>query len=357
MKKLSVNLGKRSYPIFIGPKISELGHFLRKSGFSGKVFIITNPTVAKLYLEKLEKSLEKAGFDFKHYQIPDGEQHKNMETLEKIYKSASISGIDRKSFVIALGGGVVGDVAGFFAATYMRGLQLIQVPTTLLAMVDSSVGGKTGIDLGEGKNLVGAFYQPKAVWIDTLALKTLPERQIRNGLAEVIKYGVIKDSKFFSYLEKNIVKFKKIKSAEWEKIIYRCCQIKAQVVEDDEKEHKGIREVLNFGHTFGHAIETLTKYKKYYHGEAIALGMSIAAKLAVKKGLFSEKDRMRLDSLLLKTELTGNNKAKFSPNTMILLMLRDKKVRDGVLRFVLPTKIGEVKIESSIPVKLIREVL
>ncbi|MCX5781481.1 MAG: 3-dehydroquinate synthase, partial [Elusimicrobia bacterium] len=334
MKKIIVNLGERKYPIIIGESIKKAGIFLKKLNISGKIFVITNTVVKKLYFDTLEKSLKTSGFSVYSIAIPDGESYKNIETLKELYFNAVKSRIDRSCAVIAFGGGVVGDIAGFFSATYMRGIPYIQIPTTLLAMVDSSVGGKTGVDLKEGKNLIGAFYQPKAVIIDVSLLNTLPEKQIKNGLSEVVKYGIISDKKLFEHLEKKVSGKNKIDSNDWKNIIYNCCKIKAGVVEKDEFENKGLREILNFGHSFGHAIETLTNYDKYLHGEAISIGMNMASRLAVKKRIFSFENQQKVESLLKKIGLPVSLKEKLRPETMIFMMLRDKKTRNGKLRFV-----------------------
>ena len=355
MKTLKVDLGARSYPIFVGAKLPAFGAFLKSRKYRGPVFVITNTTVARLYLKKLSNGLKKSGFKVFSCVISDGEQYKNLDTLRKIYSKALQSGIDRSSVVIALGGGVVGDIAGFFASSYMRGIPLIQAPTTLLAMVDASIGGKTGVDLKEGKNLLGAFYQPKAVWMDLETLETLPEKQLRNGLAEVIKYGIISDSGFFAYLEKGMSKG--FGPKDWENIIFRCAKIKAEVVEKDEFERKGLREILNFGHTFGHAIETLGGYKKYLHGEAVAVGMNLAAKLAARMKILSVAGQRSIEALLKKAGLPVRLKEKYSPGKLIQVMLRDKKAKAGKPRFVLPEKIGKVKVFSNIPVSLVRRVM
>jgi 3-dehydroquinate synthase len=355
MKKLKVDLDSRSYPIFVRAKLAALGAYLKKQKYQGPAFVITNTTVANLYLGKLAKGLKKSGFKVFSCVISDGEQYKTLDTLKKIYSKALKSGIDRSSVAIALGGGVVGDIAGFFASSYMRGIPLIQAPTTLLAMVDASIGGKTGVDLEEGKNLVGAFYQPKAVWMDLAVLRTLPAKQLRNGLAEVIKYGIISDARLFAYLEKQIAKG--FSPKDWEDIIFRCAGIKVSVVEKDEFETKGLREILNFGHTFGHAIETLGGYRKYLHGEAVSIGMSLAATLAARLKILSVADQKSIEALLRKTGLPVRPKERYSPQKFTAVMLRDKKVKAGKLRLVLPVKIGSVKVFSNLPVNLVRRVI
>jgi 3-dehydroquinate synthase len=360
MKTITVKLPGRSYPIFIGVKLEDMGTYLKTLSVSRNVLIVTNPTVKKYYFSKIAAGLKKAGFNVNVSVIPDGEKYKTLQTVNNIYTGMLKAKLDRRSVVIALGGGVVGDVAGFAAATFLRGLPLIQVPTTLLAMVDSSVGGKTGVDLKEGKNLVGAFYQPKAVWIDVSTLNTLPRRQIGNGLAEVIKYGIIKDAAFFGYLERNIEKMLgqgKIKSDTYIHVIFVCCKIKAGVVEKDEFEAKSLREILNFGHTFGHALETLSGYSAMLHGEAVAVGMNFAASLAVKLGKSTEKEKSRLKNLILNAGLGACALKRFPASRIIDVMKRDKKTRDGKLRFVLPVKIGKAVVVSDIAEDVINCIL
>lgn len=353
MKKITVNLKERSYPILIGAKLEGLGRYLKPRGLSKKALVVTNTTVGRLYLKKAVRGLEAAGFKTASIAIPDGERYKTLATVSKIYSAMLKAGLDRRSPVIALGGGVVGDAAGFAAATYMRGLPLVQVPTTLLAMVDSSVGGKTGADLREGKNLVGAFHQPIAVWIDTRTLKTLPMGEFRNGLAEVIKYGVIRDPELFRYVEKTI--FRMPKSFDY--TISACCRIKADVVSKDEFERRGVREILNYGHTFGHAIEALTGYRAYTHGEAVAIGMNMAARLAVKLKMLPEKDAARIESLLFNSWLPTSVEGKVRPDAVLRAMARDKKAVGGKLRLVLPVRIGKVAVKAGIDPEKIRGVI
>jgi 3-dehydroquinate synthase len=354
MHKLTVKLAKRAYPVFIGVKLEKLGQSVKCYGFSKNTLVVADKNTARLYLKNLLMSLKSAGFNAASIVIPAGEKHKNIKTVESIFKAAVKARLDRKSVIIALGGGVVGDLAGFAAATYLRGVALVQVPTTLLAMVDSAVGGKTGFDLKEGKNLVGAFYQPRAVWIDTGTLKTLSAEHMANGMAEVIKYGVIKDKYFFGYLEKNI---SKLSEEMLSKIIYTSCRVKAKFVEKDEFEEKGVREILNFGHTFGHAVETLHGYSGILHGQAVALGMNFASSLAVKLKLIKPETKARIKNLIIKAGLGACALKKFPASKVISVMARDKKAREGKLRFVLPLAIGKVIIKSDVPEELIREVL
>jgi len=353
MKKITVKLGANSYPVFIGAELGKLGRFLRAGGFSRNALIITNPKVGKLYLSAVSRGLKSSGFRAGACVIPDGERFKTLDTVKKIYSAMLKAGLDRRSPVIALGGGVVGDISAFAASTFMRGLPVIQVPTTLLSMVDSSVGGKTGVDLTEGKNLVGSFHQPKAVWIDLGTLKTLPRNELRNGLAETIKYGIIRDAQLFKYIERTI--FKMPKSFEY--VVSACCKIKAEVVSKDEFERKGLREILNYGHTFGHAVETLTNYRSYSHGEAVAVGMNIAARLAVKLKMLGESDAARIECLLFNAWLPTRIEKKLSADKILTAMMRDKKTLNGKLRLVLPVSIGKVTVKTGVPVETIKGVL
>jgi 3-dehydroquinate synthase len=353
MKKILVNLSDRSYPIFVGVKLEGLGKYLKTFKFSSNALVVTNPTVGKLYASKVSGGLKRAGFKVSVVTISDGEKYKNLTTVSIIYSGMLKAGLDRRSVVIALGGGVVGDIAGYAAATFMRGLSVIQVPTTLLAMVDSSVGGKTGVDLREGKNLVGAFHQPKAVWIDLSALKTLPRNELRNGLAEIIKYGIIKDAALFKYLERTIAKM----PGSFERVVAACAKIKAEVVSKDEFERKGLREILNYGHTFGHAVETMTNYRVYSHGEAVAIGMNIAARLAVRLKMLKAADAARIECLLFNAWLPTRIEKKLSADKILKAMTRDKKTLNGKLRLVLPVRIGKAVVKPEIPVETIKGVL
>ena len=350
MKKITVNLKERSYPIYTGARLAGLGSELAKFKFSRRVLVVTNTTVKKLYFPVLRAGLEKAGFSVSVSAIADGERYKTLQTVNALYNECLRAGLDRRSPVIALGGGVVGDIAGFVAATYMRGLPFVQVPTTLLAMVDSSVGGKTGVDLPGGKNLVGAFHQPAFVWIDTSTLKTLPARQLINGLSEVIKYGIIGDADFFSLFEA-----KKLPS--YEKMVEASCLSKAKVVEADEYERKGLREILNYGHTIGHAIETATGYRKYLHGEAVAIGMNAAAAIAASMGLLKDSERRRIENVIARAGLPVRFDKTIAAGKILSLMSRDKKVVDGKLRLVLPVKIGKVIVKAGVSPEVIKDVI
>lgn len=351
METVTVALGERSYPIYIGSKIlAEFGATLKRFTESRKVAVVTNPTVAALYLDVVAESLKKSGFECLVIEIPDGERYKSLEWAGRIFDKLISGRADRYSPVIALGGGVVGDITGFAAATYLRGVPFVQVPTTLLAQVDSSVGGKTAVNHPKGKNLIGAFYQPKLVYIDIDTLRTLDPREIRAGLAEVIKYGVIKDAELFRYLEENIEEILnrntgyKIRNTKLIHIVKRSCEIKAEVVAADERE-AGLRAILNFGHTYGHAIEAVTEYKEYKHGEAVGIGMLIATKIAMEEGMCDNKLYMRLRKLIQETglpvEATG-----LSKEALMQAVSLDKKVVRDEVRFVLPKKIGEVELRK-----------
>lgn len=345
MDELTVRLGERSYRIHFGSGIlSNLGTLCRELGLGGKVAVVTNPTVGIHYLGPVRSSLVAAGFEVHPIEIPDGESYKNSSTLDRIYDALIGGGLNRQSFMVALGGGVVGDMAGYAAATYLRGIPFVQVPTTLLAQVDSSVGGKTGINHPLGKNLIGAFYQPRLVMVDTDTLDTLPEREYLSGLAEVVKYGAVCAADFFDFMS---AASSQILAREKEillQAIRTSCALKASVVERDEREG-GYRAVLNYGHTFAHAVESLTGYSEYLHGEAVAVGMVRAARLSEAKGYASEEDTERivrlLDTLGLPTELPG-----FGAEQYLQVMLRDKKVRDSGISFVFNRGIGDSVIEK-----------
>lgn len=345
MEIINVDLGERSYPIYIDSNIlSSFGERLKAFNQSKRAVIVTNPTVAKLYLDIIESSLKSAGISVKVIEIPDGEEYKSLEWASTIYDELIAFEMDRNSPLIALGGGVIGDITGFVAATYMRGIPYVQVPTTLLAQVDSSVGGKTAVNHPKGKNMIGAFYQPLFVFIDVKTLDTLDLREVRAGLAEVVKYGIIRSEELFSYIENNADKILSLDETALRHIIKVSCEIKASVVAADERE-TGLRAILNFGHTFGHAVEALTHYKQYRHGEAVAIGMLFAAKLSYKMGLSNDETVERLSSLLEKIGLPLEHKA-CSAAECIASMMHDKKVVAGELRFVLPESMGRVTIEN-----------
>lgn len=344
MGRMFIDLGRRSYTIHIGQGLLDSsGAMLREMFRGGKAMLVTNPTVMGLYGKKVLALLEGAGFEAVPAEIPDGEEYKALSTAEHLYDLAYSRELDRKSPVIALGGGVVGDLAGFVAATYLRGVPFIQIPTTLLAQVDSSVGGKVAVNHPRGKNIIGAFYQPRVVLADLSTLKTLDAREIRAGMAEVIKYGVIADRKFFGWLEDNMERALALDPEVLEEIVSVSCRIKAEVVQEDETE-QGRRAVLNFGHTVGHAVESLTGYNVYRHGEAVSIGMAAAARMAEKMGLIGRPERERLVSLLVRAGLPVTVPDYLGREELAGSMRRDKKVISSRLTFVLPTAIGKVDI-------------
>jgi 3-dehydroquinate synthase len=353
MKTLTVELGDRSYPIHIGENIIDgTGEYVRQVGLSGKVAVVSNPTVAQLFLDPIHDALSASGFEITPILVPDGEEHKTLKSLETIYDRLIEQRFERKSCVMALGGGVVGDLAGFAAATYLRGVPYVQVPTTLLAQVDSSVGGKTGVNHEEGKNLIGAFYQPKLVLIDVSVLRTLPRRELIAGLAEVIKYGIIQDPILFQLLEE---KMERLLSGDREllvQIIAASCAIKAKVVEKDEREDD-YRAVLNFGHTIGHALEATTGYKQFLHGEAIGIGMAKAAALSWKQGLLDRKSLERVLQLIQKTGLPTEMPAGIAMDGLIERMEVDKKASGGKIKFILCEGIGKTRFHWLAPTEIL----
>ena len=345
MHVVKVSLGDRDYDIEIGTSLDQIGARLQGLGFSQKIAFITNPTVKKLYGQRVVDSLKAAGFLVLSIEIPDGEQYKTLDWANAIYSALLINSFDRKSALVALGGGVIGDLTGFAAATFMRGVPFVQVPTTLLAMVDSSVGGKTGVNHAMGKNMIGAFYQPKKVLMDLDVLRSLPQEEFLAGMAEVIKYGVIWDASFFEYLDRKREKILALNPDVLSQIIQRSCEIKAEVVCKDEREG-GLRAILNFGHTVGHAIETAENYTMR-HGEAVAIGMVYASKLAHNTGLCNASVPERVEKLIksygLPTSLSALSR-KPSVTELMDTMRIDKKAEGGKVRFVLPKKIGEVVV-------------
>lgn len=344
MQHVLVKLVERSYPIFIGTEtMDQMASTLSEQIVDWThAVVLSDVKVAGTIAHGITANLLSMGKRTTRIEIPSGEEQKSISTLTRIWAEMLQDKTDRKSVVIAVGGGVVGDLAGFAAATFTRGLRLVQVPTTLLAMVDSSVGGKTGINLPQAKNMIGAFWQPDAVWIDTQSLESLPEREYRSGLAEVVKYGVILDETFFGYLEDNADAILDRRAEQVEHIVRRSCELKAEVVSKDERETTGLRAILNYGHTFGHAIEAKTSYGQYLHGEAISIGMTMAARLATRLGLWPEECVERQTRLLRKFGLpvafTG-----LPGERLIEAMQMDKKTLHGKLNFILPTKIGHVE--------------
>jgi len=344
MIELKVDLGERNYPIFIGEGLLSDSSLYEPYISGRKVMIVTNETVGPLYEQQVRQAL--ADYEVDTVTLPDGEQYKNWETLNLIFDALLEKAHSRKTTIVALGGGVVGDMAGFAAASYQRGIDFIQVPTTLLSQVDSSVGGKTGINHPLGKNMIGAFYQPKAVLIDILTLQTLPPQEVSAGIAEVIKYGLIRDDDFFVWLEKNIQQIKALNTDILTHAIKTSCACKAEVVEQDEKEG-GLRAILNLGHTFGHAIETHKGYGAWLHGEAVAAGMMMAADLSRLEGDLSMADVERVRTILLDADLPVTGPEGMLIQDYQQLMSVDKKVLDGTLRLVLMKSIGEAVVSSS----------
>ena len=348
MKEIRVALGRRSYKIFIGARLEDLGRRLKGQGFSGRAHIITHPVLKALYGNRLASGLKRSGFDVTFALFPSGEQHKNIATAEFLYASCAAAHLRRGSTLIALGGGVVGDVAGFVAATYLRGINFVNVPTTLLAMVDSSIGGKTGVDLPEGKNLVGAFYQPALVWCDLSTLKTLPSKEWKTGMAEIVKYGVIQNGEFFRFLERHFhgsVRYP-VPARDLEHMVERSAAMKAAVVSRDEFENRGLRQILNFGHTTAHALEASTSYRDLTHGEAVSIGMCAAGRIAAGLGIFREKELARVENLLRAAELPTHAWPSAFNKRFWEAMARDKKIEKDELRFVLPVKIGRVVVRD-----------
>lgn len=351
MHTYHVTLGSRSYPIYIGAGLlNHLGTLVPHAISGQNIVIITNETVAPLYLDAVQNAL--SSFKILPIILPDGEQYKAAGTMDLIYTQLLENRVDRNATILALGGGVVGDIAGFAAATYQRGVKFIQIPTTLLSQVDSSVGGKTGINHPLGKNMIGAFYQPKLVVIDTETLNTLPDREISAGLAEIIKYGLIRDPMFFNWLEKHIDQLKNRDSEALIQAIEKSCANKAQVVAEDETE-KGVRAILNLGHTFGHAIETGLGYGRWLHGEAVGCGMIVAAKLSEARGWLTAKDIQRIKNLIAQANLPTILPKELTPDRMLELMAVDKKVLDGAQRLVLMKGIGDAVITADTPPEMI----
>lgn len=359
MIKVGVNLGKNSYEIRIGQGLlSRVGPWLKERGFSGKTIVITDSNVRPLYAATLERSLVDYGFTVNTLEIPAGEEQKTLATAGRLYHQMAESFAERSTMILALGGGVVGDLAGFVAATYMRGIPYIHVPTSLLAMVDSSIGGKTAVDVENLKNMVGAFYQPKMVIADIATLKTLPDVELSNGMGEVIKHAVIRDRNLFRYLRANMAKAIAYDLNVLENIVIQNARIKASVVALDERETGGLRTLMNFGHTVGHAIEALYDFK-LKHGQAVAVGMMAAGKLSVHLRTFRQSDLTVLEEVIRAAGLPVNLADLTPPqqDKLIELIRHDKKVVDGKIRFILLKTIGEVYISNRVTPDIIREVL
>ncbi len=353
MKTLTVNLGDRSYPIYIGVELLQDPALIQKHIQTKAVCIVTNTKVSKLYLTQLKKSLN----DYRVIEVilEDGEQFKNADSLNQIYTVLLDNKFNRDSTIIALGGGVVGDIAGFAAASFMRGIPFIQIPTTLLSQVDSSVGGKTGINHPLGKNMIGAFYQPQAVIIDMHVLQTLDKREISAGLAEVIKYGLIWDQDFFDHLENHIEDLKNLNVMQLEQAIYRSCEIKAEVVSQDERE-SGLRAILNLGHTFGHAIENCLGYGEWLHGEAVGCGMVMAAQMSLAHGWINDNDFDRIRNLIQAAGLPIE-KPQISLHDFLEAMSLDKKNKNQDIYLVLQQGIGKAIVTKDYSFSELEKVL
>lgn len=357
MKTVSVNLKERSYKILIADKIiKRAGEVIKRLGIGNDAFIITNTLIRNKHGNALKESLKQSGISVKFKVVKDTEKSKSIESVIKINQELVDYDRGKKIFIVAFGGGVVGDLAGFVSSIYKRGVNYIQVPTTLLAQIDSGIGGKTAIDLAEAKNLVGTFYQPRLVLSDISLLETLKPRQIRSGLAEAIKYGIIEDRVLFSFIEKN---YKELLSCNREKLgflVYRSSSIKARIVECDENEQKGLRTILNFGHTIGHAIEAAGHYQGYTHGEAIALGMLVASRISLGLGLTGKDVFERIRNVIALVGLPLKIR-KISPAKIIVAHYRDKKFKGRINRFVLVRDIGSVVVKENVPIGLIKEAL
>jgi 3-dehydroquinate synthase len=344
MQSVHVNLGQRSYDILIGSgNLLDAVRFVESERDDAHAVLITDSNVETPYAEPLAAALTEAGCEVATLIVDAGEPSKSADVAIELWERMLDEGADRKTTVVAIGGGVIGDLAGFIAATFARGLAFVQVPTTLLAQVDSSVGGKVGINLPGAKNMVGAFWQPRGVLIDVRTLSTLPDREFRAGLAEVVKYGVIQDAEFFEYLERHVEAINQRDTAVLTHIVHRCCRLKADVVEQDECELTGLRAILNYGHTFGHAFEAATGYETMLHGEGVAIGMLCASRLAERMGrvdaAFTKRQYDLLTAFGLPTAVP-----EVSHEELIELMYHDKKVERGKLRFVLPSQLGHVEV-------------
>jgi 3-dehydroquinate synthase len=356
---IPVKLPQNSYDVIISPGyIANLGKAIQPLNLGQKVLLVSNPEIFKLYGETAIDSLKAAGYTVATHLIPAGEQYKTLDSIADLYGTAIANTLERSSTLVALGGGVVGDMTGFAAATWLRGVNFVQVPTSLLAMVDASVGGKTGVNHPQGKNLIGAFYQPKLVLIDPNVLQTLPVREFCAGMAEVIKYGVIWDADLFDQLESatHLDSYEQINPDLLQTILTRSVQAKADVVSQDEKE-AGLRAILNYGHTIGHAVESLTGYTAVIHGEAVGIGMVAAGEIAVKMGLWDAEATQRQNALIQKAGLPTQIPAELDPEAIIEALQRDKKVKKGKVRFVLPTAIGAVKITDAVSPEIVQDVV
>jgi len=355
MRQVEVTLGSKSYPVYIGAGLlAKTGRYLRGRGFAGRLVVITDSTVKKPYGDTLRQALEADGFGVSSIEVPAGEAQKSLENAGWLYQELTAAHAERTTPVLALGGGVIGDLAGFVAATYQRGVPLVQLPTTLLAQVDSSVGGKVAVDHGQLKNMVGAFYQPEMVISDISTLKSLPQEELVNGLAEVIKSAAIRDGRFFSFLEENMEGIKAFAEDKLEEVVFQTVKIKAAVVARDERD-TGLRNILNYGHTIGHAVESVSDFK-IKHGSAVAIGMVAAARIASKLKILDENEAKRLREIIIRAGLPVAM-PDFRAEEIMLAMQHDKKVREGKTRFVLLKSIGNAVVTDDVAPSLIEEVL
>ena len=358
LQQIHVELGKNSYPIYIDAGcLSELGGVLQRHLPLHKVMLVTNHVIGDLYGGIIRDSLRSAEIEVSTKEVPDGEEFKSLTWAGKLIDAFIDYQMTRYSGVIALGGGVIGDLAGFAAATFMRGIPYVQVPTSLIAQVDSSVGGKTAVNHPKGKNLIGAFHQPKLVLIDVNVLKSLPERELRSGLAEVIKHAVIMDEELFGYMESSISKILNLDIQSIEQIVARSCKDKATVIEKDEREHS-LRAILNYGHTVGHSIETVSGYEIFRHGEAVSIGMVVAARIAANMGMLDKKSESRQNELLKAAGLPVKFPSSLDIEKVIATMYLDKKIREAHrLRFILPKTIGKAMVVEDITDSQIRQAI
>ncbi len=348
-EQVEVLLGSRTYPIVVGSDILDgIGDALSGLNLGRQVGVVSDDSVRPIYGDRVADSLRKAGYDVTEAILPSGEAHKTLDAVSTVLDAFLDARFDRQCTVIGLGGGVVGDIAGFAASVLLRGVRLVQVPTTVVAQVDASVGGKTGVDHRRGKNLIGAFHQPSLVYADIATLGTLPRRELRGGLAEVVKHALIRDPELFRHLEEKLASYAAFEATpeEWVGLIATNCRIKAAVVSEDERE-SGLREILNYGHTAAHAMETLGGFDRYRHGEAVLFGMRVAGALALARDMWTEDDLRRQDSLIDAIAPT-DRPADMDVRELLDLMRSDKKVRGGVVRFVLPTRIGDVSLVDDI---------
>jgi 3-dehydroquinate synthase len=355
MHNIKVNLHLNNYEIRIGSGLLEkASEALSDLGFNGKLVIITNPVVKVLYGDMLRADLEAAGFDASVLIVPEGEDFKSLEQAGKLFLGLNEIHAERTTPILAVGGGVMGDLAGFVSATYMRGVPLVQIPTTLLSQVDSSIGGKVAVNHGRLKNNIGAFYQPKMVITDVSTLKTLPEKEMNNGLAEAIKYGIICDKGLFQIIESEIERIKSFDERILTEVICRCAGIKAKIVEKDEKD-TGLRNILNYGHTIGHAIETVSDFR-VSHGQAVSIGMVTAGLISLKMGFLSDSDLNRIEAVLIKSALPVKIPG-LDIDDLMQALKHDKKKKEGKIRFILPKSIGEVFFSDEASTALIEQVL